>query len=126
MTTAPESVYVSWRQRWCPVPGMPVTVSFWWQILTEDWGCNPGDPNWLNMRHDRVEANTPVWSTNLADICDTMDVQGDIMGTGWQQATFTFTPEATDTPGEQYLSFSLGGYDASEWWGLIDAVDVVQ
>ena len=127
MTEAPDSVYVSWKQKWCPVPDLPVTVSFWWQVLTEDWDCNPyGDPNWLNLRHDRIEGNQTKWMVQLEDFCSSMDVQGDIMGTDWQFHSFTFTPEVTDYPGDQYLSFSIGGYDGSEWWGLIDGVDVVQ
>jgi len=125
-TEAPTSVYVSWKQKWCPVPGLPVTVAFWWQVLTEDWDCYPGDVNWLNLRHDRIEGNETKWSVGLGDFCDYMDVQSDIMGTEWQFHSFTFVPEATDYPADQYLSFSIGGYDPSEWWGLIDGVDVVQ
>ncbi len=128
---APNSNYMQWSTPFCPVPEKPVTVSFQWQVLSEEWGnsCDSTPPNWLNMRIDKPEwdgDNEVVWSIGWQDICGTLTLEGDAMATGWQQAIVTFTAPQITNPAVEFLAFSIGGWNPQAWWGLIDEIQISQ
>ena len=124
---APDSDYHEWEAQYCPVPGLPVTVSFYWQVVFDSANtCPDGVPSWLNLRFDTDSGNTEHWVALWQDVCGLLTTQGWARATGWQWEEVTFTPVGSAVPANEALAFSIGGWHYDQWIGLVDGVTVFQ
>jgi len=120
---APDSNYHQLSHVACPIPGKQYSISFKWQIVHEAVSCDWNGPNWLNFRIDTDEGNHEEWVVLFPDVCDLMSSTGwGHLASGWQDATVIFTAPETANPGNELLTFSIGGWNYDAWTGMLDDV----
>ncbi len=120
---APDANYHQLSYPACPIPGKEYKLKFKWQVVIKETSCTIDGPNWLNFRLDKDEGNEELWKKSWSDVCAISgDMGAAFWGTGWQDASITFTAPATATPANEKISFSVGGYNFKQWTGLIDDV----
>jgi hypothetical protein len=119
---AAGSNYHEFGHEYCPVESSTPTVTFQWQVVTDDWSdCSTGVPNWLNLRIDSAQGNVEHWFVEWTDVCPLLtNIEGIYKGTGWQEATVQLPAIGTNTANE--LTFSVGGWNYDEWIGLVDNI----
>lgn len=130
--SAPESQYDAWSQTICPGPGETIDVSFRWQVLAGlqagSDGCQLNSNHWLNLRLDDLLApddNAVLWSVDWnTGVCSLAPDEASYRNTGWQQQTVSFVAPGAELGDQFQLAFSIGGYNAFPWHGLVDDVHI--
>ncbi len=113
----------------CPAPGRRMELRFKWMVRTdEDASCGAtGVPNWFNVRmQPHPDPSTVLWHKAWADVCPLLVDSGDSFQTttGWQEAVVEFEAPLAPSTDDQRLVFTVGGYSAAGWVGLLDEVQL--
>ncbi len=122
-----DPAYNEIGQNVCPAPGRLMRLTFDWQVRTDEWAScsSTGVPNWVNVRIQAPDIDSEVlWHKAWADVCPMLTDTGewDQKSTGWQQAEVFFEAPETFEPDDERLVFTVGGYNASAWFGIYDNV----
>lgn len=123
----PINTMARWTQPFCPPPGSTVEGSFLWQVGVNPYlGWATDHDNRLILRMDLIGGGvqTPLaFAADWAAVKPLTAQTGIESTTGWQLATFSIeVPPSTDTQPES-ITFMTFGWDADEWWALVDDVN---
>ena len=121
----PVTTMAKWTQVFCPPPSSTVTGSFSWQVIAEPYlGWSVAQDDRLILRVDLDDASVDLIATvDWTAVTNVLGTQGSgIQSTGWQTAGFTFQTPPDGAPQPVGISFMTFGYDADQWWAIVDDV----
>ena len=119
--------YNELSQRICPLPGQTVSFSANVQVALKPWiSCNTSQNNWVVARVDDEELSPTSlsfmqWSDFGISGNTTQCASGWMPWTGYGEAP---TSEDADPERLQWLTFATGGWDAEEFYMMLDHVEM--